>query len=294
MEASVAGDGATAPEANEAASDAPWAADLRGLGLDDETFTKVDGYMREKVQPHTTKLEQDISELRDAVPEGLQAFWNDLGEDPDLAIQKIAAEVYSDNPEAGKIFEVAVKYAAGNPEASEEEVVEAAAEHVAAGGGPEDFEVELDPEDRELLDEVAAEREDKAYRADLAALKESNPDHFPEAWGEKELVEVMSPLVVAAPEEMDDSEALQWAFERYRASYALIHGGAAGTEGAAAEAVAGLSPEQIAAIESGAAPAVLTGGQNASVPAEKKYDSIAEAVQDFGRELAAKNAPPTV
>lgn len=295
MSVTGAGDGSTAPETTEVeqTSDAPWAADLRGLGLDDETFTKVDGYMREKVQPHTTKLEQDVSELREAVPEGLQQFWADLGEDPDQALTSLASEVYSDNPEAAEIFEVAIKYATGHPEASNEEVVAAASEHVEAGGTAEDFEVELDPEDRALLDDVQAEREDDAYAEELLALKEANPDHFPENWGEDELVRVMSPFVVAAPEELDDEQAMEYAFESYRNAYALIHGGEPGTEEAAANAAASLSPKQIAAINA-QAPPTLTGGQNSSVPSEKQYESIGEAVQDFGREMAAKRAAPPV
>lgn len=41
--------------------DAPWSKDLADLGLDPETLSKVDQYMRDKVQPHTTQLEQKAS-----------------------------------------------------------------------------------------------------------------------------------------------------------------------------------------------------------------------------------------
>lgn len=41
---------------------APWSKDLEDLGLDPETLNKVDQYMRDKVQPHTTQLEQKASE----------------------------------------------------------------------------------------------------------------------------------------------------------------------------------------------------------------------------------------
>lgn len=310
MSISVAGDGSAAPEVTEAsqtqveeqpnsgAGDAPWAADLRALGLDDDDYAKVDGYMREKVQPHTTKLETDLSQLREQVPEGLLQFYEDLGQDPDAALSKLAAEVYSDNPEAEEIFKVAVKYAAGNPEASEEEVVQAATEHVEQGGTADEFEVELDPEDRERLDFVdrqMADEEDRAYRADLLTLKEANPDHFPPNWGEDELVQVLSPFVLAAPEDLDDDAALQHAFDAYKNAYTLIHGGDPGTEGAAAEAAASLSPEQIAAInEKAGAPPIVQGGQNPSAPTQKQYSSIAEAAKDFGAELAARNSAPPV
>lgn len=262
--------------------------------------------MREKVQPHTTKLEQDVASLRDAVPEGLQQFWSDLGENPDDALVKLAAEVYPDNDEAAEIFKVAIKYAAQNPEASDAEVAEAAATHVEEGGTADEFEVELDPEDRERLnyvDRKMLEDEDAAYRADLDKLQEDNPDDFPRdaegkpLWDTEKLVKIMSPFIVAAPEEMDDEEAMEHAFNAYKEARALIMGGEPGTEDAAAEAAASLSPEQIAAINARASgPPVITGGQNASVPANKDYGGdLGAAVRDFGAELAAKNnAPPVV
>lgn len=305
MSVAQAGDGAAAPEGtttapdvtpDTASNDAPWSADLRALGLDDETYSKVDGYMREKVQPHTTKLEQDVSALREAVPEGLQQFWSDFENDPDEALTQLAAEAYSENPEAAEIFKVAIKYAAGNPDASDEQVVAAATQHVAEGGTAEEYEVELDPEDRErlnIVDEIQAEREDQQYAEALTELKSEHPDHFPETWGVEEMRTVMDPLVLAAPEELDDDAAMEWAFERYSKTYGLIHGGDPGTEGAAAEAAGALTPEQVAAIEAGAPP-TITSGQNASVPSEKQYASIGEAVADFGRELRAKNSAPPV
>lgn len=286
------------PEATtpEPVNEAPWTADLRGLGLDDDVLGKVDGYMREKVQPHTTQLEQQLAQARDAYPEGHRQFFEDLQENPDEALTQLFSEVYSNNPEAQQIAEVAIRYAAANPDASDQEVIQAATQEVAEGS-PHEYEVELDPEDREKLDFVErlqAEQEDKQYRDSLSQLKADNPDHFPEHWGEEELVEVLSPLVTAAPEELDDDEALQYAFDRYRATYSLIHGGDPGTEAAAAEAVAGLSPDQIAAINAGAQGPPVLQGQNASVPSQKEYGSIGEAVQDFGREMAAKRqaAPP--
>jgi hypothetical protein len=40
---------------------APWTKDLEGMGLDPETLTKFDDYLRTNIQPHTTKLEQRTS-----------------------------------------------------------------------------------------------------------------------------------------------------------------------------------------------------------------------------------------
>jgi hypothetical protein len=40
---------------------APWSKDLEELGLDPDTLTKVDEYMRSKIQPRTTQLEQRTS-----------------------------------------------------------------------------------------------------------------------------------------------------------------------------------------------------------------------------------------
>lgn len=280
-------------------NDAPWTADLRGLGLDEETLGKVDGYMREKVQPHTTKLEQDLAELREnELPEGARQFWDDLSQDPDAALRQLMGEVFSENENAGEILEVAFNYLNENPDASPEAVLEAAEESVGDGGGqpfnPEDYEVELDPEDRQVLDAFKAQQDEEAFSEDAEALREAHPEHFPAEWDLEKVKDVIAPYIAAAPDELDDEEALEYAYAQYASTWALVNGG--DDPAAAAQAAAGLSPEQVAAIE--AAPPTLGGGpgQNASVPSQKEYGSIGEAVADFAADLRAKNqaAPPTV
>lgn len=61
---------AAAPEAPASlpapAGDAPWSADLAGLFPDEAVRGQVDGYLREKVQPRVTKMEQDLAQYRPA------------------------------------------------------------------------------------------------------------------------------------------------------------------------------------------------------------------------------------
>lgn len=67
----------------------PWADDLNLLFDDAATRSKVDEYMRTKIQPHTTKLEQDLAGLKDA-----QRYYTDLQNDPGQTALNIIVERY--------------------------------------------------------------------------------------------------------------------------------------------------------------------------------------------------------
>jgi hypothetical protein len=81
-----------APTPPAPVGDSPWSPDLALLFEDEATRTKVDQYLRTKIQPHTTKLEQDVAAQRDAVE-----LWSQLTEKPADAYADITAQLLGDN-----------------------------------------------------------------------------------------------------------------------------------------------------------------------------------------------------
>jgi hypothetical protein len=149
------GGGEPTPEAAPApTSDAPWASDLQGLGLDADSFGKVDGYLRQSWQPRMTQFEQQVAELAPA-RELYQDFVNpDTAADTFLAV---GAQLFGDEKAEALAKLIAEQEAA------------AAAEPAAPAQ-------QLDPRVQALIErEEAAERE-AAYRSELDRVKSTNPD----------------------------------------------------------------------------------------------------------------------
>lgn len=71
--------------------DGPWAQDLALLFEDEATRTRVDQFLRTKIQPHTTKLEQDLAAQRDAAE-----LWTQLTEKPADAYADITQQLLGD------------------------------------------------------------------------------------------------------------------------------------------------------------------------------------------------------
>lgn len=67
----------------------PWANDLNAIFTDESTRGQVDQFLREKVQPYTTKLEQQASQSQDA-----SRLWNDLNENPVDTYVAITEEMF--------------------------------------------------------------------------------------------------------------------------------------------------------------------------------------------------------
>lgn len=80
-----------APTPPAPAGDSPWSPDLALLFEDEATRTKVDQYLRTKIQPHTTKLEQDLAAQREAVD-----LWKQLTDAPADAYADITTQLLGD------------------------------------------------------------------------------------------------------------------------------------------------------------------------------------------------------
>lgn len=86
----------TAPSPADATQGtAPWAADLNAVFTDETQRGQVDQFLREKIQPYTTQLEQQAAQSKDA-----QRLWENLNADPIQTYVQITEELYG--PEAAQ------------------------------------------------------------------------------------------------------------------------------------------------------------------------------------------------
>jgi hypothetical protein len=75
-----------APPAPPAVGDGPWSADLHALFPDETIRGQVDQFLRSKVQPHVTQVEQQFAPAKE--------LWNDLQQDPIDTYVAIAHELF--------------------------------------------------------------------------------------------------------------------------------------------------------------------------------------------------------
>jgi hypothetical protein len=149
-------------------NDGPWASDLDLLGLDQDTRGKVDTFLRAKIQPYTTKLEQDVAAARPAA-----ALYGDLT-NPEKSVDAYVAITYEMfGQEAGD--KVLSTLQGQTPE--EQQATVAAA--VAPAADTPQF-AQLDPETQAFLNEQRQEAAIRQYDKDMAAVIEANPDIRPE------------------------------------------------------------------------------------------------------------------
>lgn len=242
-------------------SDSPWASDLNEFFEDPEVRTRADEFVRTKVQPYVTRLEQSQA------PEGAVDLFTDFQEAPQETFLAVAAELYGDD--ALPYFEAILdELGGGDPQAQQ-------GEPPAQPQGQQ-----LSPEAQEAIDYVNAEREDQEYTADVSDLVAANKGAFPEDDVEK-AKQLISPFVYTADGDLDQ------AFEQYRQWASEIGAGNVSPADAAAASEQGITPDAI--------PSVLGDGANPAVPANKQYGGdIGSAIDDFLAEERAKKAPPPV
>lgn len=256
------------PEVDEQTetADAPWTADLAEAFEDETTRATVDGFLREKVQPYVTDLEQ-----RSQVPAVAAKLYEDLSSDsPDETFFQVAEELFGEDV-ADRLFEA---YSGESDENPDEIVEEAKAEQ---------DEPELPEDVRRATEFYVAQQEEQAYEDAVTAARESHADLFPEQLDDEAVGRLLGPFVATADGDMDQ------ALEAYTEWSALLAAGQVSPEDAAAAAAEGLDPDQVPDL-----PAPVEGGTNPATPVQREYGSIGDAVDDFAAELRAKNAPPPV
>lgn len=157
-----------APVAAPAVNDGPWASDLALLGLDADTMGKVDTFLRAKVQPYTTKLEQDLAAAKPA-----QTLYNDLTDAEKATDAYVAVTYEMFGQEAGDRLMAALQ----GPQSAAP--AEPAQQQQPSELTPAQY-AQLDPETQAFLGELQQSYAEQQYDRDMATTIEANPDIKPE------------------------------------------------------------------------------------------------------------------
>lgn len=254
-------DPAAAPPAPVAAppapvGDGPWAADLALLFPDETQRSTVDQFLRTKIQPHTTKLEQDLASQRDAVE-----LWTQLTDAPADAYADITTQLLGDA--AGPVLEY-IKQLQDQPAAPEQ------------ADAPVPFDPMQDPRIAEIVQDFESRKAETYYDQEFSRILTTAVD-----------LTDADPTVQEAKQRLyhmcvnQEGGDFDKALELYRATAAPF--------GAPAPIIPP-APGAPPAIGSDA------GGANPSAaPTEKKYASLDEAMDDFmAEQRAARQAPPVL
>ncbi len=165
------------PAAQPSQGATPWADDLATVFGDEAVRGQVDDFLRQKVQPYVTQLEQSRSVNEDA-----ERLYSAFVEDPTDAYGQLSTELW------GEEVTDSIR-AAFNAEDDEDETPPTPAT-------PEAPQAELPPEVQELLEERRTAKAREQYDAQLAGLKaaKSDPDLDDE---------LFAPFVVMAEGDME-------------------------------------------------------------------------------------------
>jgi hypothetical protein len=243
-------------------ADAPWSADLRAyLGDNDEALAAADRYMREKVQPRITQLEQTDAPA--------QRLYKDLT-DPakvDLTVAAVVQQVYGED--------VAEKFVAlfGDGEELTPEAT-AAAVQTAQEAQPE-----VDPEDQarqEWIDEQRAreqrEADDREYNEQLDQIIAE-----PEFKLQERDRDLLAPFMASS----DTVGEVVAKYHAYVATFQQAHG---------------ITPAEANEGQPPAPPTLGSEGAPAATPPVaakyEKWEDLDAAVVDYQREQRAKAGQP--
>lgn len=237
-----------------APSDTPWAADLETLFEDPAVRGQVDGFVREKIQPYVTQLEQATQVNRDA-----ERLWNDFRETPVDTFGAVAVELFGDE----KAEELRALLAGETP--PEEPPVTPTPDTYEEFSIDED---ELPPHVREAVEYAANKKQQEEWDEAFADVQARNSD--------VEIVEeLFYPFVTAADGDIDEAAS------SYKAWYEKGKTKFAGIE-IDPDDIPDTNPPPVNNPKVDPAP---------SAPPEKQQQTLDEAMDEF---FAEQNAPPTV
>lgn len=244
------------PVAEASGGQGPWARDLEAVFSDPATRGQVDQFLREKVQPHTTQLEQRVAQSDDAMN-----LWTNLQENPYDTYVAMTSQMFGE--EAADQVLQALTGALG-PEAQQ------AAESAVVEAAPPSPPPQVPPHDarmQNMLDAFERQEAEKVYETDLEATVLSNPDLDPEL-----LRENIHAFVAAADGDFVQAAGMYRAFtQRFGAP-------------TTAQEVAEAAPPTVGGEGSAS-------GGTPTIPAKQSWD---DAFSEFGQEIRASNAPPPV
>lgn len=233
----------------------PWTDDLASTFEDEGMRSQVDAFLRDKVQPYVTQLEQRSKPSEEMEIAG--QLYSDLREDPGSTYLAITEELFG--TEASTAIQAALAESFGIEEEGD-----------TTGPGPNAEEADLDPRVARLLAKDEEREAREAYDNALAQVKAKDPELD---------VELFHPFVVSAEGDMAS------AYQGYKEwiGKAREHFGPQ------------LSDEEVAAAAKAAQGPPVIGSDVRSPttpPVQKRYSSMDQAIDDFLDE--ERSAPPVV
>lgn len=185
----------------------PWDEDLAARFQNANQRRNVAEFLREKVQPHLTKVEQQAAQRN----ENAERLWNDFRQDSDGTFERIATELYGAD-HAKRMLNALRTEDTPAPDFD----------------APDELDLdELPQEARETIEWAQAEKQKQQWNALLADVAEKNPDLTVDE-------ELFTPFVIASEGRVDQ------AVESYKEWLAKFPG--AKTEEAAEEAAEETAP----------------------------------------------------
>lgn len=145
------------PEATPPAP-GPWASDLEAAFEDEATRGQVDAFLREKIQPRVTELEQATAGNRNA-----EKLWTDFSERPVETFVTVANELFGDD-----VTEAIGNVLRGEGTQEDEQILSDLENEGEAGNLP--------PEAKEAIEYFQTKRREEAYEAELDRVQKANPD----------------------------------------------------------------------------------------------------------------------
>ncbi len=173
-----------APPTIVPAGTGPWAADLATLFTDDTVRGQVDEFLRAKVQPYTTQLEQQSAQSKDAL-----RLWENLSKDPIDTYVAITEEMFG--AEAAQSLLATIQQQL------------AAQEQQAAPGAPAAPAAVADPRMEAALAWVENQQTQSYYEQEIARIQAAHPDVSPD---------LLHPFVAAADGNFDQAVELYRSF----------------------------------------------------------------------------------
>lgn len=256
-----------APAAEATPSPGPWDKDLQEAFTDEGIRTQVDGFLRDKVQPHVTRLEQSKGNQE------AERLYQDFADNPTDTYLAVSAELFGEEFAEGLVKALLEEEEPSTtPTTPVTPPVKPPEEPTAEE--EQEFDIEkLPPEIQEMIAERRDTQAEQEYNAELARVKADHSTDVPikDDW--------FHPFVVTAEGDME------LAYQGYKKWVAE-----AGID------VTKLAPPA-AAVDPNTQPPPTIGSDSAAPavpPVAKDYHgNLDEALDDFF-EQDVKNSPPPV
>lgn len=151
-----------APPAAAPPGDGPWASDLASLFPDESVRGTVDQFLRSKVQPYTTQLEQQAAAARDA-----QRLYSDLNENPYDTYVALTTEMFGEEAGAALLAQLQQDLNSQQPPAD-------------TSPPQQQQQQQTDPRLENVLAYVEQQQAEAQYDAELARIQEQHSDVNPD------------------------------------------------------------------------------------------------------------------